>query len=596
MSQLLWQLLKATPVFLGASLLVANSSIAAQTSAAQTAAQQTAEPIREFTPELSDRILAQAAPNPRIETTQSPSQVLDQIERYNNLNGVNQEFESDPMGQVTNVDQLRDVSPTEWAYEALRSLVERYGCIVGYPDQTFRGNRALTRWEFAAGLNACMEQMERLIAATEAVLREDIEKLQRLAREFEVELASLRGRVDNLEGRVAFLEDHQFSTTTKLKGEVIIAGVAQGTSDDRKFDGSDERVEEQATLSNRVRLRLDTSFTGKDLLITRLQARNVPRLDRAFGTDMARLGFDGDEDNDVRLNRAYYRFPIGERITTWVGAEGTDIDEIFDVINPFLESSGSGALSRFSRRNPLVYRGPEGGGGGISYEFSEKLDITALYLAEDAEDPSPGRGLFNGAFSTGTQLTYSPTERLDLAATYLYTYQPKGEVNLTGSTGSRLTDDVADELNFAGSRDPFNGAATFAHRVGVQGSWRITDGINWAAWLGWANATGQSDDNTGVDRKNDIATLWTWSTNFSFVDLGREGAVLSISGGQLPRAPKVSGGLQDRNVAYTVEALYKYPLTDNITITPGGYVIFNPNHEDNNDTIYVGVVRTTFKF
>ncbi|MEW5860313.1 MAG: iron uptake porin, partial [Cyanobacteriota bacterium] len=61
---------------------------------------------------------------------------------------------TDSMDQVTNVSQLQDVEPTDWAYEALRSLVERYGCIAGYPDGTFRGNRALSRYEFAAGLNA----------------------------------------------------------------------------------------------------------------------------------------------------------------------------------------------------------------------------------------------------------------------------------------------------------------------------------------------------------------------------------------------------------------------------------------------------------
>ncbi|MGJ3246211.1 MAG: hypothetical protein ACFE0I_09075 [Elainellaceae cyanobacterium] len=34
------------------------------------------------------------------------------------------------MGQVTSVTQLSDVQPTDWAYEAVRSLVEQYGCIV----------------------------------------------------------------------------------------------------------------------------------------------------------------------------------------------------------------------------------------------------------------------------------------------------------------------------------------------------------------------------------------------------------------------------------------------------------------------------------
>jgi len=48
--------------------------------------------------------------------------------------------------QVTSVSQLSDVQPTDWAFQALQSLVERYGCIAGYPDGTYRGNRALTRY------------------------------------------------------------------------------------------------------------------------------------------------------------------------------------------------------------------------------------------------------------------------------------------------------------------------------------------------------------------------------------------------------------------------------------------------------------------
>jgi len=118
-------------------------------------------------------------------------------------------LETSQMGQVTSVSQLSDVQPNDWAFEALQSLVERYGCIAGYLDGTFRGNRALTRYEFAAGLNACLQQVERLIAANTAefVSREDLTTLQRLVNEFEAELATLGTRVDDLEGRVAVLED-----------------------------------------------------------------------------------------------------------------------------------------------------------------------------------------------------------------------------------------------------------------------------------------------------------------------------------------------------------------------------------------------------
>ena len=167
------------------------------------------------------------------------------------------------LGQVTNVNQLRDVSPGDWAYEALRNLVETYGCIAGYPDGTYRGNRAMTRYEFAAGLNACLQQIERLIAASTAdfISKEDLEILQRLMGEFEAELATLGTRVDNLEGRVAFLEDNQFSTTTKLVGEVIfgLAGVAAG----------EDNIDRVPAFGDRVRIELETSFTGEAHGVTR---------------------------------------------------------------------------------------------------------------------------------------------------------------------------------------------------------------------------------------------------------------------------------------------------------------------------------------
>src|SRR5919202_4259747 len=126
----------------------------------------------------------------------------------------------EPMAQVNSVSQLSDVQPTDWAFQALQNLVERYGCIAGYSDGTFRGDRAMTRYEFAAGLNACLEHMNQLFASVTNNLatKEDFATLQRLQQEFAVELTTLRVRVDSLETRTAQLEANQFSTTTKLSG------------------------------------------------------------------------------------------------------------------------------------------------------------------------------------------------------------------------------------------------------------------------------------------------------------------------------------------------------------------------------------------
>jgi hypothetical protein len=95
-------------------------------------------------------------------TTSSQSmEQVPSVTRLSELNGT----PSTGMAQVTSVSQLTDVKPTDWVFQALQSLVERYGCIAGYPDRTFRGNRALTRYEFAAGVNACLDRVNELINA-----------------------------------------------------------------------------------------------------------------------------------------------------------------------------------------------------------------------------------------------------------------------------------------------------------------------------------------------------------------------------------------------------------------------------------------------
>ncbi len=178
------------------------------------------------------------------------------------------------MGQVTSVTQLYDIQPTDWAFGALQSLVERYGCIAGYPDGTYRRNRALTRYEFAAGLNACLDRINELIAAATVsqVRREDIVILQRLQEDFAIELAQLRGRIDSLETRTGALEANRFSPSNRpqeplfsLGSNSRLLGEAIFTLSD-VFSGEGDR---ETVWQERVRMVLLTSFTGKDLLFYR---------------------------------------------------------------------------------------------------------------------------------------------------------------------------------------------------------------------------------------------------------------------------------------------------------------------------------------
>ena len=144
-----------------------------------------------------------------------------------NIDGVNKYAAEE---QVTSINQFSDVKPTDWAYQALSNLIERYGCVAGSPNGTFKGGQAMTRYEAAALLNACLDR-----------ITEVTDELKRLMDEFEKELAVLRGRVDGLEAKVGELEATQFSTTTKLKGIatfVLGANSFSGTNSQSRFNGT----------------------------------------------------------------------------------------------------------------------------------------------------------------------------------------------------------------------------------------------------------------------------------------------------------------------------------------------------------------------
>ena len=492
--------------------------------------------------------------------------------------------ESNNIGQVTSVSQFTDVQPTDWAFQALQSLVERYGCIAGYPNSTFRGNRALTRYEFAAGLNACLDRINELIAiATERVGSGDLETIKRLQEEYAAELATLRGRVDGLEFRTAELEANQFSTTTKLKGEVIIA--ASGAFGDQKADGSGADIDDNITLSNRARLNFDSSFTGKDKLRVRLQARNGTEFDNGVtGTRMTRLGFDGEDNNDFELTELNYTFKPAKGVKVKIDANEADLNNNINVFNPVFKSSGGGAISRYGRFSP-IYRAASGDAGATITFGGKKspIKLSASYTADGGvNQPTDGNGLFNGTNAVLGQIEFKPMKALNLGLTYVRRYDESG-TNITGSTGSSIATNSA--------RRPFGNTKTTSNHYGVQAAFKLNKKTTLSGWYAFVDA----DEING----NGSADIQYWAAALGFKDFGAKGNTLGVIFGQPPKLTEISNvanASEDQDTSYHLEGLYKMKLNDNIAITPGLLVIFNPEHNDANDTVYVGTLRTTFKF
>lgn len=507
----------------------------------------------------------------------------------------------EPMAQVTSVSQLKDVQPTDWAFQALQSLVERYGCIAGYPDNSYRGNRALTRYEFAAGVNACLDRVNELIgtATTDLVTREDLATLQKLQSEFTTELANLRGRVDGLESRTNDIAAKQFSTTTKMSGLTIVG--VQGRSSNRGDVNPRDGVKDtndsgtNINLISLTQLSLRSQFTPTSYLFTSLlhgKGGTSPRFnnndvnrDRVSRNDFI-LGYEFPTNNII-INDLNYRWLVTDNLALMLGTKGVNMTTAFRGPNR-VESGATGPVSLFAQRNPILNMGFGHGGLAVDWQFTKRASLQAIYTSYQPGNPGKGTGLFDGNTTTGVQLLLTPTDTLDLSLYYVNNYSSDG----------CLLYFVGDECLTAKS-EPLQ-----TNAVGATATWQISPQISLGAWGGYTSSyiPGQTGS---VETKNYMVFL-------NFPDLFAKGNLGGIYIGQPPKITS-SNLTEGSNVPDTIntglgragkqpgtttqiEAFYRFRVTDNISITPGIIHILEPGHTPNNESVTIGILRSTFLF
>lgn len=541
-----------------------------------------------------------------------PLQAIAQTENQNNA-----------LAQVTSVSQLSDVQPTDWAFQALQSLVERYGCIAGYPDSSFRGNRALTRYEFAAGLNACLDRVNELIASasSDTVSKEDLATIQRLQQEFATELVTLRGRVDALEAQTAELEANQFSTTTKLSanifvnitgafadGEVLAEGETAFRTQPRTATPVLRRIDDDPsiTLSNYIFLNFNTSFTGKDSLVTQLVAGNgrspanefvSAGLYNTFGTPYTdQTGTPETGSNDVYIRELFYDFPVGDNIQIAVGPR-VNWFRYFD--NNRFTVYLRGASSFNSIGSTLLNAIDRGSGAAIVWEINDQFKFSAAYLGENTEflssnvynsSSNPRQGLFEPTNTITAELTYAPSDRLNLR----FLYNRSNIRAISGQVGGAIGEPI-----YGFADDGFGGPIdnVTADTLNFNFDWLITDGFGLFGRYTYASSNIKP---LTPGRPNGEINAQTVQGGVAFPDLGKEGALLTFSYVRpfavLDGRNFLASGGGDGGVQQEFEVTYYFPLTNNIAIAPAFYVIENPNNFSDNPTIYVGNLRTQFSF
>jgi hypothetical protein len=474
-----------------------------------------------------------------------------------NLDAVNQ-YSSE---QVTSVNQFSDVRPTDWAYQALSNLVDRYGCVAGYPNGTFGGGKAMTRFEAAALLNACLDRVS-----------ETTDELKRLLTEFQSELAILRGRVDGLETKVGVLEAQQFSTTTKLRGEVNM--VLGGVNGAQLANGTNVGG---ATFNYDLRLNFDTSFTGRDLLRTRLRSGNFSS--QPFGSSSSVFKLDKAETSqgtgttsNVWLDRLYYQFPVGNNsgVTLTAGALVRNTEMVW-----IPTAYRSEILDFFTTAGvPGVYNKAVGAGFGVQYaQPGKKGGIVAglNYVAQNGNDSTTGVFNQTGALNTLAQIGYRAP---NWGVAFGYRYGTQG-------TRVRTFNALAGGSAALTSGQGSSGYAINAYWQPLQSGWVPSVSLGY----GWNYVTGAP-----VPNNNGATNSQTWMAGLQWSDVFAKGNNFGGAVGQ----PGNTQGLPANATIW--EVFYKYRVSDNISITPAIFYVSNNQSFQNATDNVGGVIQAKFTF
>ena len=218
--------------------------------------------------------------------------------------------------------------------------------------------------------------------------------------------------------------------------------------------------------------------------------------------------------------------------------------------------------------------------------MSNSLKISGAYLADAANEPSDGSGLFNGAYSAIAQVLFTPSETLNLALTYVHGYNQSDPK--TGSNLANLRALTADLFTEA--------VPTVNNSYGLQVSWSISDRIIIGGWGALTKVTTLSTLNNQIEQGTQ--DIWNWALTLALPDLGKEGNLGGIIIGMEPWVTdsSIENFPEDRDTSLHVEAFYQYQITDYLTLTPGVIWITAPDNNNNNKDLVIGTLRTTFSF
>ena len=285
---------------------------------------------------------------------------------------------------------------------------------------------------------------------------------------------------------------------------------------------------------------LTTSFTGEDSLDISIDAGNA--------TSTGPLGeFDLNGTTDaLNVDGVSYSFPVGDKISAFVGAQGTDGSSAFTVACTY----GGPSNTLDDCGNVQSGFGSQSGSSiGASYAFTDEFTVAVGY-AGNGVSSSSGLMTAEGLDAVGINAAYT-TDTYGISATY---------------------SSVETSLSVAGETIGYNDAS-----VAFNGYWS-PEGFP-------SISTGyEFTDIGGVAETVDEKTSWFLGLQFDEIGPGSGGLAVGTQG-------SITEGSDE---ALMYEAYYSYPVNDGMTITPLVYAKEKTSSTDEDET---GVmVKTSFSF
>lgn len=353
------------------------------------------------------------------------------------------------------------------------------------------------------------------------------------------------------------------------------------------------------SLSYSLKLQLLTSFTGKDLLYTRLRSANVGN---AFnGRPLLGAVDEATNTNNVlTIDRFYYKFPLGSSFTVHLGPLARNTQMLGYTPSAYYQGTPY-TLDVFGTAlgTPGVWNARTGAGFGIQYESNAekgapRWNLAANYLADkgEGENSNPNEGGFMTDNSRGnitSQIAYG-NKQWGIALGYRY-----GQCDTSFKTGT----EYAQFSNGQGCYDSNNetGKRTGAdsNNYSVHTFWKPEDSSIIPSISAGFGQSYLSGDFSGQYAE----TFSSWMVGLQWSDVFLEGNSLGGAIGQGQFVSSRNKGTPDDG-NYVMELWYNYQVTDNISITPAIYWLSRPygDNTPQGDSLGVlgGVVQTTFKF